>query len=124
MPKTETSNPNNGPSYQAPRYRPNWVSAVTCFILGTLLIVALVDYAPNQSSLATTHPTLTNLVGLWGANAIWVLLYTTGLSTWLIPIFILWLLYVSVRNARRLAGTRLVHHKPAEPPKRRKFWHP
>jgi uncharacterized RDD family membrane protein YckC len=23
-----------------------------------------------------------------------------------------------------LAGTRLVHHKPAEPPKRRKFWHP
>ncbi len=108
MPKTETSNPNNGPSYQAPRYRPNWVSAVTCFILGALLIVALVDYAPNQSSLATTHPTLTNLVGLWGANAIWVLLYTTGLSTWLIPIFILWLLYVSVRNARRLAGTRLV----------------
>ena len=108
MPKTETSNSNNGPSYQAPRYRPNWVSAVTCFVLGALLIVALVDYAPNQSSLATTHPTLTNLVGLWGANAIWVLLYTIGLSTWLIPFFVLWLLYVSVRNARRLAGTRLV----------------
>jgi S-DNA-T family DNA segregation ATPase FtsK/SpoIIIE len=108
MPKTETSNPNNGPAYQTPRYRPNWVSAVICFILGTLLMVALVDYAPNQSSLATTHPTSTNLVGLLGANAIWILLYTIGLSVWLVPFFVLWLLYVSVRNARRLAGTRLV----------------
>jgi hypothetical protein len=108
MPKTETSNSNNGPAYQTPRYRPNWVSAVICFILGTLLMVALVDYTPNQSSLATTHPTSTNLVGLWGANGIWILLYTIGLSVWLVPVFVLWLLYVSVRNARRLAGTRLV----------------
>lgn len=23
-----------------------------------------------------------------------------------------------------LAGTRLVHHKPADPPKKRRFWHP
>src|SRR5690606_25139919 len=50
MPKRETSNPNNGPSYQAPRYRPNWVAAVVCFVLGAWLTVALVDYAPSQSS--------------------------------------------------------------------------
>ena len=108
MPKTETSNPNNGPAYQSPRYRPNWGAAVGCFILGTLLLVALADYSSNQSSLATTHPTSTNLVGLWGANSVWVLLYTIGLSTWLVPVFVLWLLYVSVRNARRLASTRLI----------------
>jgi S-DNA-T family DNA segregation ATPase FtsK/SpoIIIE len=108
MPKTETSNPNNGPAYQSPRYRPNWGAAVGCFIFGTLLLVALADYSSNQSSLATTHPTSTNLVGLWGANSVWVLLYTIGLSTWLVPVFVLWLLYVSVRNARRLASTRLI----------------
>jgi S-DNA-T family DNA segregation ATPase FtsK/SpoIIIE len=109
MPKSETSNPNNGPSYQGPRYRPNWVAALLCFVLGTLLIVALVDYAPNQSSVHTTaEPTGTNLVGIVGANTVSILLHAVGVSTWLMPVFFLWLLYVAVRNARRLAGTRLI----------------
>ncbi|MFI5335321.1 MAG: DNA translocase FtsK [Opitutales bacterium] len=108
MPKSETSNPNNGPSFQAPRYRPNWIAAVVCFILGAWLTAGLVDYSPHQSSFATTHALGTNLAGPWGANIIWVLLYAFGFSAWLIPIFLLWLLYVSLRNSRHLAGTRLV----------------
>ena len=108
MPKSQTSNSNNSPSYQGPRYRPNWVSAVICFVLGTWLTVALVDYTPSQSGFATTQTIGTNLAGPWGANSSWVLLYAIGLSTWLIPVFLLWLLYVSIRNSRRLAGTRLI----------------
>ncbi|MEY3773894.1 MAG: hypothetical protein RLZZ129_674, partial [Verrucomicrobiota bacterium] len=108
MPKSETSNPNNGPSYQGTRYRPNWLAAVICFVLSALLMVALADYLPNQSTFANTHPTTTNLVGLWGANSVWMLYYSIGVSTWLLPVFLLWMLYVSIRNARRLAGTRLI----------------
>jgi len=76
--------------------------------LGTWLTVALVDYTPSQSGFATTQTIGTNLAGPWGANSSWVLLYAIGLSTWLIPVFLLWLLYVSIRNSRRLAGTRLI----------------
>ena len=32
MPKSETSTTNTGPSFQAPRYRPNWFGALMCFV--------------------------------------------------------------------------------------------
>jgi len=108
MPKPETSNSNNGPSFHAPRYRPNWIAAVICFVLGSWLTVALVDYTPSQSGFATTKVIGTNLAGPWGANTVWILNYAIGASIWLLPVFFLWLLYVSIRNSRRLAGTRLV----------------
>ncbi len=108
MRKSKTSNSNNGPTYQAARYRPNWVAAAVCFVLGSWLTAALVDYSPSQSSFATTQEIGTNLAGPWGANSSWVMLYAIGLSTWLVPIFLMWLLYISIRNSRRLAGTRLV----------------
>jgi len=92
---------------QTPRYRPNWIAAATCFVAGLWLLVALLDYAPTQSSCATTDPIGANLAGRWGANTTWVLLYTLGASTWLVPLFLLWMLYVSLRNARHLAATRL-----------------
>ncbi|HYP18305.1 MAG TPA: DNA translocase FtsK 4TM domain-containing protein, partial [Opitutus sp.] len=108
MPKSETSNSNGGPSFQAPRYRPNWLAAVVCFVLGPSLTVALVDYTPNQVTLNSTHATATNIVGVFGANSVWCALYTIGASTWLIPVFLFWMLYVAVRNPRRLSGSRLV----------------
>jgi len=92
---------------QTPRYRPNWIAAAACFVAGLWLLVALFDYAPTQSGFATTDPIGANLAGRWGANTTWVLLYTLGASTWLVPLFLLWLLYVSLRNARHLAATRL-----------------
>ena len=108
MPKSETSNPNDGPSFQAPRYRTNWFEAVTCFILGSYLTVALVAYEPAQSTFRSTAPTLKNPVGWVGADAVWVLLYTLGASTWLLPIFLFWMLYVAMTNTRHLVVTRLI----------------
>jgi len=106
MRKSETSNSNIGPSFQGPRYRPNWFVAVACFVLGPSLTVALIDYTPNQVTMHTTHAMATNIVGTFGANAIWCMLYTVGVSTWVIPIFLFWMLYVSIRNPRRLSGPR------------------
>ncbi len=108
MPKSETSNPNDGPSFQAPRYRTNWFEAVTCFILGSYLTVALVAYEPAQSTFRSTAPTMKNPVGWVGADAVWVLLYTLGASTWLLPIFLFWMLYVAMTNTRHLVITRLI----------------
>jgi S-DNA-T family DNA segregation ATPase FtsK/SpoIIIE len=109
MPKSETSNPNDGPSFQAQRYRPNWLEAVTCFILGSFLTVALVDYDPTQVTLHTTAAaTAKNLMGWLGADTVWILLYSIGVSTWLLPIFLFWMLYVAMRNARHLVITRII----------------
>jgi len=76
--------------------------------LGSWLTVALIDYAPIQSTFATTQTVGTNLAGPWGANTAWILFYAIGASTWLLPFFFGWLLYISIRNSRRLAATRLV----------------
>jgi S-DNA-T family DNA segregation ATPase FtsK/SpoIIIE len=109
MAKSETSNPNAGPSYQAPRYRPNWAAALLCFMSGVFLGVALLDYDPLQASqFRATAAAAYNLMGWVGAETIWVLLFSFGLSTWLLPIFLLWMLYVSVRNSKHLSGTRTI----------------
>ena len=107
MPKPETSNSNDGPSFQAPRYRPHWPSAVACFVFGAFLAVALVAYDPAQSTFSTTAPVLKNPVGWIGANAVWALLYAVGMSTWLLPVFFGWMLYVAVRASKHLTGTRI-----------------
>src|SRR4051812_116612 len=108
MPKSETSNSNDGPSFQAPRYRPNWLAALFCFAIGAFLLVALVTYDPAQSGFHTMPPTQKNPAGIWGANAIWTLLYTIGFSTGLVPFFLLLMLYVSRRSSKHLTGTRTV----------------
>ena len=81
---------------------------MVCFVLGMWLLAALVDYDPIQSSFATTRVLGTNIAGPWGANTVWIMLYAVGVSTWTIPLTLFWLLYLALRNARRLAGTRLV----------------
>jgi S-DNA-T family DNA segregation ATPase FtsK/SpoIIIE len=108
MPKSETSNPNDGPSFQAPRYRPNWLAALICFALGAFLLVALVTYDPAQTAYHTMPPTQKNPAGVWGANSVWALLFTVGVSTFLVPLFLLWMLYVSLRSSKHLTGTRTV----------------
>ncbi|HEX2852182.1 MAG TPA: DNA translocase FtsK [Opitutaceae bacterium] len=107
MPKSETSNPIDGPSYKAPRYRPNWFAAVICFVLAAYLTMALVTYDPSQSTFRSTEPSMRHPVGWIGADAVWVLLYTIGASTWLLPVFLFWMLIVAVRNARHLAAARI-----------------
>ena len=109
MPKPESSNPNkDGPSFKAPRQRPNWSSAILCFLLGTLLAVAFIDYSPQQSLSVTTNPTDKNLVGIVGTESARITFIAIGASGWLLPVFLLWFFYLALRNARRLAGTRLI----------------
>ena len=78
------------------------------FIFGILLAVAFFDYSPAQSRWITTNPTDKNLVGLFGAEMSYWTLHWLGASAWLVPIFLIWFGVVSIRNARRLAITRLV----------------
>ena len=106
MPKSDSSNPNGGPSYQGPRYRPNWLAAAVCFIIATYLTAALIDYDPNQTRFHTTSPSAKNWVGWLGADTVWVLFYAIGRSTWLIPVALFWMFYVAIRNSRHLVGTR------------------
>jgi S-DNA-T family DNA segregation ATPase FtsK/SpoIIIE len=108
MPKAQISNPNGGRQFQTPRQVPNWVVAVGCGILATLITVALLDYRPEQDPFHTTNPTDTNLVGIVGAYGASIAFRSLGVTTILLPVFLFWLAYVAVRQARRLAGTRLV----------------
>ncbi|PAW66738.1 MAG: cell division protein FtsK [Opitutia bacterium Tous-C1TDCM] len=108
MPKPETSNPNAGPSFQAPRYRPNWPAALLCFAFGAFLLVAFLWYDPGQSTFRGTTTVGKNPAGVIGANSVWALFYSIGVSAWLIPPFLFWLLYLSVRNSKHVTGTRAV----------------
>src|ERR1035438_10036788 len=107
MPKLDSSNPNGGPFNQGQRYRPNWLAAISCFVAGTYLSAALISYSPNQVTFHSTSPLLKNWVGWVGADAVWVLLYSIGASTMALPVALLWMAYVGVRNSRHLVATRV-----------------
>ena len=110
MPKAESSNPKDKdtPSFEGPRYRPHWLAAFTCLVLGILLGVALFDFEPQQSSLTTSNPVGENLVGIIGAEyAAWSY-WLLGVSTWLIPVFFVWMAVVYLRSARTLSSARLI----------------
>ncbi len=106
MPKSETSNSNDGPSFQAPRYRPNWLAALVCLFLGTYLTVAIVAYDPAQTRHISTAPSEKNPVGWVGAETVWAALTTVGASAWLLPLFLLWSGYVAIKNSRYLSTSR------------------
>ncbi|HVU34065.1 MAG TPA: DNA translocase FtsK [Opitutaceae bacterium] len=108
MPKSETSNPNDGPSFQAPRYRPNWPVAVGCFLLATWLAVAFVDFSPNQTSFHTTNPTGTNIAGSWGASAAWIAYYSLGLGAFLSLLFLYRIVYLAIRSSKHLTTARYI----------------
>src|SRR3990172_12541527 len=122
MRKSQTSNPKNVPSFDGPRYRPRWLAAGICFFLGTWIAVTLIDFNPRQSrqfeyggqsawngkdwvikELAKPEP---NLGGPWGAEMAWWSLHLTGVSAWMVPVFLICFSWVAVRRARRLVTTR------------------
>ncbi|MFH1497173.1 MAG: DNA translocase FtsK [Verrucomicrobiota bacterium] len=82
--------------------------ASVCFLLAMLVSVGFIDYSPAQSRVISTNPTETNWVGDFGAFSGYWSFYWMGLAAWLLPVFLFWLTYVSLRNARRLAVTRLI----------------
>ncbi len=112
------------PSFEGPRYRPNWPGAAICFFLGILVLVAMVDYEPSQTTymqvggrseaaggtlqhipIRTGEP---NLVGVVGADLSFASFAVLGGVAWLVPTFLLWMAYTYVRSARHLTGTRLI----------------
>src|SRR5882672_5108563 len=105
MPKAERSNPKDKdtPSFEGPRHRPHWLAAFTCLVIGILLAVALIDFKPEQSIQNTTNPTSVNLVGVIGAEFSWWAYHLIGVSTWLFPVFLIWMTYIYLRSARSLA---------------------
>ncbi len=127
MAKAESSNPKDrdAPSFDSARHRPHWLAAFTCLVIGILLLVALCDYEPAQSVMtqvagknevvngvqqqfSVKTGVQPNLVGVIGAEYSWWSYHLLGASTWLIPLFLLWMTYVYLRVARSLAGTRFV----------------
>ncbi|HEU5079321.1 MAG TPA: DNA translocase FtsK [Opitutaceae bacterium] len=108
MAKSASSNSNPAPAFKAPRYQPHWAVASSCLLFGLLLAVAFFDYSPEQSKWHGTQRIGRNLVGHFGADFAWLSLHWIGISIWLLPVFLLWMAYVSVRNARRLPATRIV----------------
>lgn len=112
MAKSKTSNSKTGKTgFAPPRYRPKWMVAVVCLLLGLWLTVAYLDYSPLQPGFITnnsTGSTETNLVGKAGADVARLSFIWMGLGAWLIPVFSFWSLWVAIRNARRLALARFI----------------
>ena len=110
MPKPASSNLNTVPSFQPPRPRPRWVAASACFMIGLLMSVAFIDFAPEQSRQTGTNfrQAVPNLVGSVGAEFTWWSLHTIGLSIWLVPPFLFWMTYLALRNAKQFAATRVI----------------
>jgi S-DNA-T family DNA segregation ATPase FtsK/SpoIIIE len=77
-------------------------------LFGAYLTVALIAYNPAQSGFHTTNPTMKNPVGWLGADAVWCLLYAAGVGTWLMPVFIIWMLYIAIKTSRHLTSGRTI----------------
>jgi S-DNA-T family DNA segregation ATPase FtsK/SpoIIIE len=83
------------------------MAAILSFTTGTYLSAALVSYDPSQVTFRTTLPASKNWVGYFGADTVWVLLYSIGASTILLPFALYWMFYVAIRNSRHLVATRI-----------------
>jgi len=119
MAKSDSSSKRNGPSFNAPTYRPRWVAACLCLMVGLLLTVALAYYAPNQVPMMSVSgetladgtplyhpPTGVNPVGKVGAQTAFILFRVLGGAAWLIGGFFFWLAFIYTRGMRRLATAR------------------
>jgi S-DNA-T family DNA segregation ATPase FtsK/SpoIIIE len=109
MSKPVSSTSKATPSFEPPRHRPRWVAASAYFLVGLLLSVAFLDFAPEQSRQTGTnfHQVAPNLVGSFGAEFTWWTIHTIGLSLWLIPPFLFLLSYLAVQHGKPFIATRI-----------------
>jgi S-DNA-T family DNA segregation ATPase FtsK/SpoIIIE len=107
MAKKESSNPKSVPTFQPPRSRGKWGWGVLCFVVAVLLVVSFHDYRPEQSTQITTNPTDQNRVGLFGSVVSFYAFSLIGLSSWLLPLFLIWLSWILVCRAKRVAVSRI-----------------
>ncbi len=112
MPKSATSNSNDGHSNQPIRYPTNWPVVVLCALSFCFILAALIDYDPVQvgSPFRATSASATNKnwAGWIGADVIWVLLYSFGFAIWLIPVLIGRAFYMAIWSSRRLTAGRVI----------------
>jgi len=83
------------------------LAAILSFVAATYLAAALISYEPSQVTFRSTSPATKNWVGYFGADMVWMLLYSVGASTILLPFALYWMLYVAIRNSRHLVATRI-----------------
>jgi len=107
MAKKDNSTPKNVPTFQPPRSRGKWAWGVLCFVVAILLAVSYVDYRPEQSTQITTSPTEQNLVGLFGSTVSYYSFSLIGISSWLLPLFLIWLSWIFIRRVKRVALSRV-----------------
>ncbi len=110
MPKPASSNPNNEPSFDAPRYRPNWLAALISGLLGLWLTVAMFDYDPLQVGYFTqntTNAVLRNFMGEFGTDCARMAFIWFGGMAWLLPCFCGRVFWIALRGTRRLTGARV-----------------
>jgi S-DNA-T family DNA segregation ATPase FtsK/SpoIIIE len=91
-----------------PRHPRHWVIFVVCMVAGLLSAIALLDYTPRQSIQINNPVPVHNLVGMLGAEGSFWTLNFLGLSTWYLPLFLLWMSFSAIRNARFLPLTRVL----------------
>ena len=108
MAKAESSKTHVTGAFDQPPFRPRWVPATIYLLVGILLTVALAHYTPEQTTIRTTNPTETNLVGWVGADSAFWLFFTLGAAAWLAAFFLFWLFYINMKGMRRLAAARWV----------------
>ena len=108
MAKTQSSKTHVTQAFEGPPFRPRWVPATLYLLVGILLLVALIDYRPDQTTQVVTNPTSDNLVGWVGADSAFWLFFTLGAGAWLVSFFLFWLFYINMKGMRRLASARLI----------------
>jgi S-DNA-T family DNA segregation ATPase FtsK/SpoIIIE len=108
MAKKASSKSKSVPSFQAPRRQGKWAWAAFCAVTAVLLLVAYIDYQPEQSRYLTTDPSDVNKVGMFGSEVSWYSFRIMGASTWLVPPFLLWLGWILLRRVKRAALPRFL----------------
>ena len=116
MPKPESSNSNQAPSCETPRFRPNWPAAAAGLAVGLWLLAAMVSYLPLQKGIFSAGTTTDqahvakNWMGLVGVDSARLAFIWFGLAGWLLPIFGLWSFWLALWNARRPGADAFAGH--------------
>lgn len=108
MAKNDSSNQSGTPTFKAAPNRPNWWVAVVCFLLGTLILVALYDFNSAQSPIISSERTDGNLVGVVGAYFAGYSFHYFGYAIWLLPILLYRTAWIALRFSKGLTAWRFI----------------
>lgn len=101
MPKKRISPAKSESDIKEPSMNSRYLWAGFYLLIGILVIVAMADYSPEQSSLHTTHPSERNAIGLYGVIVSQYLIMGLGFASWLVPFFLILTAWLFERRDRR-----------------------